>query len=105
MHPRYPQIVYELDYGYLDGTKSSDNEGIDVWLGTYAKQKLDAIDFSSKFIGLDDYIMNAELSLLKENGCADSVYKIDLERENLLDVLEIIQSRQHKLNYYSLLHE
>ena len=42
-HPRYPQIVYELDYGYLDGTKSSDNEGIDVWLGTDAKQELDAI--------------------------------------------------------------
>jgi len=43
VHPRYPQIVYELDYGYLDGTKSSDNEGIDVWLGTGAEQKLDAI--------------------------------------------------------------
>lgn len=27
-HPRYPQIVYELDYGYIDGTKSSDNEGM-----------------------------------------------------------------------------
>ena len=43
MHPRYPQIVYELDYGYFDGTKSSDNEGIDVWLGTDAEHKLDAI--------------------------------------------------------------
>lgn len=43
VHPRYPQIVYELDYGYLDGTKSSDNEGIDVWLGTDAERKLDAI--------------------------------------------------------------
>ncbi|MDM8267797.1 inorganic pyrophosphatase [Barnesiella viscericola] len=43
VHPRYPQIVYELDYGYLDGTKSSDNEGIDVWLGTDAEHQLDAI--------------------------------------------------------------
>ena len=43
LHPRYPQIVYELDYGYLDCTKSSDNEGIDVWLGTDTEQKLDAI--------------------------------------------------------------
>ncbi len=34
-----------------------------------------------------------ELSVLKENGCADSVYKIDLERENLLDVLGTIKSR------------
>ena len=43
VHPRYPQIVYELDYGYFDSTKSSDNEGIDVWIGTDAEQKLDAI--------------------------------------------------------------
>ena len=43
IHLRYPQIVYKLDYGYLDGTKSSDNDGIDVWIGTDAKQELDAI--------------------------------------------------------------
>ena len=55
--------------------------------------KTDAIDFSSEFIWLDDYIMNVELSVLKENGCIDSVYKVDLKRENLLDVLEIIKSR------------
>ena len=42
-HPLYSQIVYELDYGYLDGTKASDNEEIDVWIGTDAEQKLDAI--------------------------------------------------------------
>ena len=22
-HPRFPQIVYEIDYGYLDGTTST----------------------------------------------------------------------------------
>ena len=43
VHPRYPRIVYQLDYGYLEDTKSSDNEGIDVWLGTDAEHKLDAI--------------------------------------------------------------
>lgn len=42
-NPLYSQIVYELDYGYLDGTKASDNEEIDVWLGTDAEHKLDAI--------------------------------------------------------------
>lgn len=55
--------------------------------------KTDAIEFSSEFIWLDDYIMNAELSVLKENDCIDSVYKVDLEKENLLDVLETIKSR------------
>jgi inorganic pyrophosphatase len=33
-HPRYPEIVYPLDYGYLDNTAASDGDGIDVWLGS-----------------------------------------------------------------------
>ena len=56
VHPRYPQIVYKLDYGYLDGTKSSDNEGIDVWLGTDAEQKLDAIVCTSDLVKKDSEI-------------------------------------------------
>jgi inorganic pyrophosphatase len=32
-HPRFPETVYPLDYGYLDGTSGGDGEGIDVWLG------------------------------------------------------------------------
>lgn len=43
VHPRYPQIVYELDYGYLDGTKSSDNESIDVWIGSDSDRRLNAV--------------------------------------------------------------
>ncbi len=42
-HPRYPQIVYPMDYGYLKGTKSSDDEGVDVWIGSDAGHLLDAI--------------------------------------------------------------
>ena len=33
-HPRYPGLVYPLDYGYLENTTSSDGGGIDVWLGS-----------------------------------------------------------------------
>lgn len=33
-HPRYPSIIYPLDYGYLENTTSSDGGGIDVWLGS-----------------------------------------------------------------------
>jgi inorganic pyrophosphatase len=33
-HPRSPQHVYPLDYGYLDGTRADDGEGVDVWVGT-----------------------------------------------------------------------
>lgn len=56
VHPRYPQIVYKLDYGYLDGTNASDSEGIDVWLGTDAEQKLDAIVCTMDLVKRDSEI-------------------------------------------------
>ncbi len=34
VHPRYPDVVYPLDYGYLENTTASDGGGIDVWLGS-----------------------------------------------------------------------
>lgn len=33
-HPRYPDLMYPLDYGYLEGTTSADGDGTDVWLGS-----------------------------------------------------------------------
>lgn len=33
-HPRYPDLIYEVSYGYLKDTTSSDGAGIDVWLGS-----------------------------------------------------------------------
>ena len=42
-HPRFPEIVYQLDYGYLAGTSSNDGEGIDVWLGSDETKTLDAV--------------------------------------------------------------
>ena len=29
-HPRYPDFIYPLDYGYLKGTTAMDGSGIDV---------------------------------------------------------------------------
>ena len=33
-HPRYPEVIYPLDYGYLGNTTAGDGGGIDVWLGS-----------------------------------------------------------------------
>lgn len=33
-HPRYPDLVYPLDYGYLEGTSAADGDGLDVWVGS-----------------------------------------------------------------------
>ena len=41
-HPKYPDFIYRLDYGYLSNTSSMDGAGIDVWVGSGDK-KVDAI--------------------------------------------------------------
>ncbi len=33
-HPRYPEIVYPMDYGFVCNTTSSDNAEVDVFVGT-----------------------------------------------------------------------
>lgn len=39
-HPRYPEIIYPVDYGYLRGTSSADGKGIDVWVGSLADKEI-----------------------------------------------------------------
>jgi inorganic pyrophosphatase len=41
-HPRYPEMVYPLDYGYLAGTQAADGDGIDVWVGSLPDQVVTA---------------------------------------------------------------
>lgn len=33
-HPRFPEMIYPLDYGFLDGTNSNDGAEADIWRGT-----------------------------------------------------------------------
>ena len=39
-HLHYPDIIYPLDYGYLEGTASIDHGGIDVWVGRKEQESL-----------------------------------------------------------------
>lgn len=41
-HPKYPNFIYQVDYGYLKDTASMDGAGIDVWVGS-GETKIDAI--------------------------------------------------------------
>src|SRR5712664_3183857 len=38
-HPRYPDFIYPLDYGYLLGTTSGDLAGIDIWCGSLSTRQ------------------------------------------------------------------
>jgi len=42
-HPRYPSLIYPVDYGYLQDTRSPDGGGIDLWVGTLPQKRVNAI--------------------------------------------------------------
>jgi len=42
-HPRFPAIIYPLDYGYLKGTTGGDGNEIDVWRGSMPEEIFNAI--------------------------------------------------------------
>lgn len=42
-HPRYKDLIYPVDYGYLEGTTTVDGGGVDVWVGSLEKHRLDAV--------------------------------------------------------------
>lgn len=64
-HPRYPQAIYPLDYGYLEGTHTADCGGIDVWRGADGSA-VDAI-----LVTLDTLKRDAEIKVLIGVSAAD----------------------------------
>jgi inorganic pyrophosphatase len=74
-HPRFPSITYPVDYGYLENTTSPDGGGIDVWRGTDAAGKIDAI-----ICTIDLMKKDSEIKLLI--GCTPDERKMILEFHN-----------------------
>lgn len=64
-HPRYPGMIYPLDYGYLDGTRAMDGGGLDVWAGSLQPRALDAV-----IMTVDLHKGDAEIKLLL--GCSEA---------------------------------
>ncbi len=62
-HPRYPDLIYPLDYGYLEGTSAGDGDGIDIWIGSKDSKTLTGI-----LCTFDTVKRDAEIKLLA--GCS-----------------------------------
>jgi inorganic pyrophosphatase len=64
-HPLYSNLIYPVDYGYLKDTVTSDNGGIDVFVGT--KKKRHFIEYI--IIAADILKKDVEIKIL--HGCGD----------------------------------
>ena len=67
-HPRYPEMIYPLDYGYLENTTASDGGGIDVWLGSLNTMMNSAKILTGILCTFDTLKRDAEIKLLV--GCS-----------------------------------
>ncbi|HOG01309.1 MAG TPA: inorganic pyrophosphatase [Clostridia bacterium] len=74
-HPRYPDFVYPVDYGYLRDTASMDGGGIDVWRGTRKEPRVDAIVCTVDLTKRD-----SEIKLLA--GCTEEEKALILRTHN-----------------------
>ncbi len=74
-HPRYPELIYPFDYGYLKDTRAMDQGGIDVWVGTLAEQNVTAVICTVDLLKND-----AELKILL--GCTPQEAAIILQFHN-----------------------
>lgn len=74
-HPRYPDFIYPLDYGYLEGTRSMDGDGVDVWVGSLPERRLTAVVCTVDVVKRD-----TELKLLL--GCTPDEAALVLRTHN-----------------------
>jgi inorganic pyrophosphatase len=63
-HPRYPDSIYPIDYGYLEGTTGGDGHGIDIWVGSQPQKKVQAI-----IVTIDLLQADSEIKII--HGCTE----------------------------------
>ena len=85
-HPRYPDFIYPVDYGYLKDTTSMDGAGIDVWVGT-GEQTIDAILCTVDLLKRD-----AEIKLLI--GCTEEETRLVVQTQNKTEYMKGILIRR-----------
>jgi inorganic pyrophosphatase len=82
-HPKYPDFIYPLDYGYLKGTTSSDGAEIDIWRGTQDEVTTEAIVCT-----VDVKKNDTEMKILV--GCTDDEMMMILNFHNSSDYMAAI---------------
>ena len=63
-HPVMEHIVYPVDYGYLQDTRSPDGEGIDIWVGSQPEKTVQGI-----LCTVDSWKRDSEIKILY--GCTE----------------------------------
>jgi len=82
-HPKYKNMTYPVDYGFIANTKSMDEAGIDIFVGRENKKKINGI------ICIADRIKNdSEIKIIY--GCNENEIEVILDFLNNSDYMKAI---------------
>ncbi len=87
VHPSYSNLIYPVDYGYLNDTLSTDGFEIDVFVGSEKKQVIDTMIVSADLLKKD-----IEVKILY--GCNDEELDEVLKFMNQTDFQKTILVRR-----------
>jgi inorganic pyrophosphatase len=82
-HPRYPEQIYPVDYGYLQGTGAIDGGGVDIWVGTSGKKTITGVLCTVDLIKKD-----TELKIL-----------FDCTQEEITSILKFVNTKKMRAIY------
>ena len=80
-HPKFPNFIYRVDYGYLKDTTSMDGGGIDVWIGSKTDKEITGI-----ICIVDMLKRDSEIKILI--GCTEEETAIVYETHNETDSMK-----------------
>ena len=86
-HWRYPDYVYPLDYGYLEGTSSMDGDGIDVWIGTDSDRSVKGVICTVDLVKRD-----SEIKILL--GCTEEEIRLVERDHNVTELMKGVLVRR-----------
>ena len=86
-HPKFKNIVYNVDYGYLENTKSMDNNGIDIFVGSKKDKIADCIICTVDLLKND-----SEIKILF--GCAEEEKQIVYQTLNSTSIMKGIMIKR-----------
>jgi len=85
-HPRYPDLIYPVDYGYLEGTTTVDGGGLDVWVGSLPDKSLTALVLTVDLLKRD-----VEVKLVL--GCSEAEQQaiLDFHNDGLMYAVRVLR--------------
>lgn len=88
-HPRFSDMIYPLDYGYLAGTSSADGSAVDVWVGS-----LDHAQVVGVLLTVDLGKQDLELKLLLSCTAAEVALITTFLNSDQMQVVPILRIQE-----------